>query len=94
MERKSPLYLQTDKGTEFNNTLFQGQLAEYEIKFYTSENDEIKAAIVERFNRTLKLACIGTLRIQKVIDMLTCYKTWCTRKTILIIAVSEWHPLC
>ena len=44
-----PLYLQTDKGTEFKNTM-----AEYEIKFYASENDDIKAAIVERFNRTLK----------------------------------------
>ena len=51
---KIPLYLQSDKGTEFKNTLFHGQLAEYEIKFYTSENDDIKAAIVERFNRTLK----------------------------------------
>ena len=51
---KVPLYLQTDKGTELKDTLFQGQLAEYEIKFYTSENDDIKAAIVERFNRTLK----------------------------------------
>ena len=51
-----PLYLQTDKGTELKNTLSQGQLVEYEIKFYTSENDDIyiKAAIVERFNRTLR----------------------------------------
>ena len=44
-KRKIPLYLQTDKGTEFKNTLFQGQLTKYKIKFYTSENDEIKAAI-------------------------------------------------
>ena len=28
--------------------------AEYEIKFYTSDNDDIKEDIVERFNRTLK----------------------------------------
>ena len=54
LREKGPLYLQTDKGTEFKNTLFQSQLAEYEIKFYTSENDDIKAAIVERFNWTLK----------------------------------------
>ena len=54
MQEKVPLYLQTDKGTEFENTLFQSQLAEYEIQFYTSENDDIKAAIVERFNRILK----------------------------------------
>ena len=47
MREEVPLHLQTDKGTEFKNTLFQGQLAEYEIKFYASENDDIKAAIVE-----------------------------------------------
>ena len=54
LREKVPLYLQTDEGTEFKNTLFQGQLAEYEIKFYSSENNDIKAAIVKRFNRTLK----------------------------------------
>ena len=54
LEEKVPLYLQTDKGTEFNNTLVQGQLTEYKITFYTSENDDIKAAIEERFNRNLK----------------------------------------
>ena len=72
LEEKVPLYSQTDKGTEFKNTLFQGQLTEYKIKLYTSEIDDIKAAIVERFNRNLKLECIDTLRIPKVIDMLTC----------------------
>ena len=55
LREKVPLYFQTNKGTEFKNTLFQSQLAEYEKKFYTSENDDIKAAIVERFNRTLKI---------------------------------------
>ena len=54
MERKVPLYLQTYKFTKFKNTLFQVQLPEYKIKFYTSENDDIKAAIVEIFNQTLK----------------------------------------
>ena len=29
-------------------------LKRHDIKFYTSENEDIKAAIVERFNRTLK----------------------------------------
>ena len=53
MKEKSRLYLQTDKGTEFKNTLFQSQLAEYNIIFYTSENDNIKAVLVEWFNRTL-----------------------------------------
>ena len=46
--------LQTDKGTEWLNSTFQAMLRKYNIKFYTSENDDIKAAVVERFNRTLK----------------------------------------
>ena len=29
-------------------------LKRHDIKFYTSENEDIKAAVVERFNRTLK----------------------------------------
>ena len=66
---KVPLYLQTNIGTEFKNTLFQGQLTECKITFYTSENDDINAAIVERFNRALRTRMyryLGTLRIQKL----------------------------
>jgi hypothetical protein len=47
-------FLQTDKGTEFLNLSFRKLLADNDIKFYTSENEEIKASVVERFNRTLK----------------------------------------
>jgi hypothetical protein len=46
--------LQTDKGSEFRNATFQNMLKKYGIHWYTSENDDIKAAVVERFNRTLK----------------------------------------
>jgi hypothetical protein len=46
--------LQTDKGSEFINETFQRLLRENDIKFYTSENDDIKCAIVERFHRTLR----------------------------------------
>ena len=48
------IMLQNDKGTEYKNAQFQSILKEYDIRFYTSENDDIKASIVERFNRTLK----------------------------------------
>jgi hypothetical protein len=51
---KKPAMLQTDKGTEFRNTIFQKFLADNFIRFYTSENEDIKCALVERFNRTLK----------------------------------------
>jgi len=46
--------LQSDKGTEFLNSTFQSMLRRRGIKFYTSENEDLKAAVVERFNRTLK----------------------------------------
>ena len=46
--------LQTDKGTEWLNSKFQSMLRDSGIKFYTTENEDLKASIVERFNRTLK----------------------------------------
>jgi hypothetical protein len=52
-ERQCAL-LQSDKGTEFLNNTFQQMLRRYGIKFYTSENDDIKAAVCERLNRTIK----------------------------------------
>jgi transposase InsO family protein len=51
---RKPNYVQTDKGTEFLNNDVQRFLEDNDIKFYTSENDTIKASICERFNRTLK----------------------------------------
>ena len=52
-ERK-PGKLQTDKGTEFINRPFQKYLNDLNFRHFTTENDDIKACIVERFNRTLK----------------------------------------
>ena len=46
--------LQSDRGTEFLNEKFQSMLRRHNIHFYTSENYDIKAAVVEKFNRTLK----------------------------------------
>ena len=46
--------VQSDKGSEFLNSTFQSMLKRHDVKFYTSENEDLKAAVVERFNRTLK----------------------------------------
>jgi len=46
--------VQSDKGKEFLNSTFQSMLQRHDIKFYTSENENIKAAAVERFNTALK----------------------------------------
>ena len=52
-EGRKPKFLQTDKGSEFINKKTQAMLKKYKIKFFTT-NSEMKAAIVERWNRTLK----------------------------------------
>ena len=57
-----PNFLQTDKGTEFFNYTFQQWLKDHKVHFFT-ENEDIKASIVERFNRTLKKSCGAILPI-------------------------------
>lgn len=46
--------LQTDKGKEFYNSDVRRILDRFGINHFSSENDNIKASIVERFNKTLK----------------------------------------
>ena len=43
----------TDKSSEFTNHKFQDFLKSENVRFYTT-NSEVKASVVERFNRTLK----------------------------------------
>ena len=52
-ERK-PKYLWTDNGKEFYNKQVQDLLNENNIKLYSTNNSEIKSAVIERFNRTFK----------------------------------------
>jgi hypothetical protein len=52
--KRKPLSLQTDKGSEFKNREFQHILKKNQIHFFTTDNPETKASIVERFQRTLK----------------------------------------
>lgn len=47
-------YLQTDKGGEFLGKHFQDFLKHRNIIHFTTENDDTKATIVERFHRTFK----------------------------------------
>ena len=51
---RKPLYLQTDKGREFVSSAFRDFLQKEGISFFTSENDDVKCSVVERFNRTLQ----------------------------------------
>ena len=50
----APNTLQTDKGTEFFNRSLQKLLKEHGVHHFATHNEETKASIVERFNRTLK----------------------------------------
>jgi hypothetical protein len=46
--------LQTDKGTEFRNARVNEFLRDAGTRWFSSENETIKASLVERFNRTLR----------------------------------------
>ena len=50
---RTPSKVQTDLGTEFKNKIFENELRKGKIQFYVTFS-ETKAAVVERFNRTLK----------------------------------------
>lgn len=50
----TPVNLETDKGKEFVAKSVQMFFKNYEINFYVTNNPDVKAAIIERFNRTLK----------------------------------------
>ena len=52
-EGRSPQTLQTDKGKEFYNKPFQTWLKQQGIHHFSTHGDA-KAAVIERFNRTLK----------------------------------------
>lgn len=49
-----PLQIQTDNGREFLNKHFQTFLKEKNIHYFTTNNYETKACIVERYIRTIK----------------------------------------
>lgn len=49
-----PHQLQTDRGKEFVGAPFQQFLSKKNIAFRAARNPDVKAAIAERFNRTLK----------------------------------------
>ena len=50
----APTTLQTDKGLEFLNISVMRLLKEHGVHHFSIHNEETKASIVERFNRTLK----------------------------------------
>ena len=53
-KERVPVFLQSDRGSEFLNSQIRDVFKKYNIKHYWSSNDDIKAACVGRFNRTIK----------------------------------------
>lgn len=53
-KHEPPKLLQTDNGCEFTGRKFQDYLKTIGVKWFATKNMDIKAPIVERFNRTLK----------------------------------------
>lgn len=51
---RKPVNLQTDKGSEFIAQEVQKFFKNKDIHHFTTQNPDVKAAVVERFNRTLK----------------------------------------
>lgn len=49
-----PSMIQTDRGTEFQNEKVRKVCNKYGTKIFPTWNTDIKASVVERFNRTLK----------------------------------------
>jgi len=52
--RRRPVWVRTDKGKEFLNTQFQMLLKSEGIQFQVCRNPDVKCAVVERVNRTLR----------------------------------------
>lgn len=66
LKGRRPQILITDGGKEFDNKNFEKFLNHHAIKHYITRNTEVKAAVVERFNRTIK---------EKLYKYFTSYKT-------------------
>ena len=54
IQERQPDSIQSDLGKEFLNKYFQEFLKEEGIHFFTGHNDDVKCALVERFNSTLQ----------------------------------------
>ena len=87
-DRAVPLYLQTDKGKEFYNFRVANVLSKHNIIHFSTENDNIKASIVERFNQTLRVILhraftkLGRYRYLDILDdVIRGYNNRVNRKT-------------
>lgn len=79
-QQNKPQVVQFDKGGEFAGNVIKEYLMRMDIRHFVSQNDVLKAPMVERFNRTLKermfryFSITGKRRyIEKLDDLLLSY---------------------
>ena len=68
-----PLAVQSDKGSEMLAAPFQRLLKSRAVHFFTSENDDVKCSVVERFQRTLQTMIhrhMTAARTRRFVDVL------------------------
>lgn len=71
-----PQSLRTDRGKEFLNSSVQNLLKDLQINYFSTKNSDIKCAIIERWNRTIKgkmykyFTANGTRKYVDVLDKL------------------------
>ena len=53
-QNRKPITIQSDKGTEFVNATVQQYLKRQGLSFHMKHNPDIKGAVIERFNKSLK----------------------------------------
>jgi hypothetical protein len=51
---RKPINIQSEKVTEFVNVTVQQYLKRQGVNFFTTHNPDIKGAVIERFNKSLK----------------------------------------
>jgi transposase InsO family protein len=84
---RKPKRMQTDKGNEFHNAQVRKHLTDQGIELFSTNSDH-KAAIVERFNRTLKARIFkhftaqSTRRYINVLQDIVCSYNHCFHRTI------------
>ena len=79
---RKPIFIRTDQGKEFKNVTFSNFTKNEGIHHFTSNTKDVKCAIIERFNRTLKarmykyFTAKGTRRYVDVLDdLVTAYNS-------------------
>ena len=89
--KRMPNKIQGDKGKELVNRKFKSFLRDHRVHFFSTENDDIKASVVERFNRTLKSKCGDTLLTLERNDTWTLWMTSFCHTTTVNTEIYKCH---